>query len=144
MHLFNLFVEVVNVCVYFIAKLLLLVLKLDHANLLNLIIKLGQLLGAALAVGQLSIIRVNYLFNLSLFLSHAFSLSLLLSFSLCLCFLFSISLSLLLLLSANILVFFLRVDFTLFKIGTIVFDVLACHFEVFLWVLDLLVNDWKD
>ena len=145
MHLLDFFIEVVNVGVDIVLELLLLILQLDHFNLLHFFIKLGHLLLSTLAVSKLPIVRMNLFFNLVLFsaLSCGF-LCLLLCFSLRLfCFL-GLSLSLLLFLAALGLVLLLGIDFALFEINTILFDVPVCDIEVAFRVLNLLVNDWKD
>ena len=145
MHLLDFFIEVVNVGVDFVLELLLLILQLDHFDLLHFFIKLGHLLLSTLAVSKLPIVRMNLFFNLVLLgaLSCGF-LCLLLCFSLRLFRFLGLSLSLLLFLATLGLVLLLGIDFALFEINTILFDVRVCDIEVAFRVLNLLVNDWKD
>ena len=85
LHLLDFFIEVVNVGVNFVLELLLLILQLNHFDLLHFFIKLGHLLLSTLAVSKLPIVRMNLFFNL------VFLGTLLCSF-LCLLLCFSLSL----------------------------------------------------
>ena len=145
MHLLDFFIEVVNVGVDFVLELLLLILQLNHFDLLHFFIKLGHLLLSTLAISKLPIVRMDLFLYLVLLsaLSRGF-LSLLLSFSLLLFLSLGISCSLLLFLGALGLVLLFGINFALFQIKPILFDVLVCDIKVALWVLNFLVNDWKD
>ena len=145
MHLLDFFIEVVNVGVDFVLELLLLILQLNHFDLLHFFIKLSHLLLSTLAVSKLPIVGMNLFFNL-VFLGTLLCsfLCLLLCFSLRLFRFLGLGCSLLLFLAALGLVLLLGIDFSLFEINTILFDVSVCDIKVAFRVLNLLVNDWKD
>lgn len=87
---------------------------------------------------------MNNLLSLGFLLSGTVALSLTVSLSLRLGLALSISRCLLLLLTTDILVLFLCIDFTLLQLSAVCLNVLVCHIEVLLWVLDPLVNDRED
>ena len=87
---------------------------------------------------------MNNLLSLGFLLSGTVALSLTVSLSLRLGLALSIGRCLLLLLTTDVLILFLCIDFTLLQLGAVCLNVLVCHIEVLLWVLDPLVNDRED
>ena len=144
MHLFDLLIEFVDVGVDLVLQLSLLILKLNHLNLVHLLVQLSYLLLAALAVGQphLEGVHGDFLLVFLGVLGLATLVLLgLLGFGLFLGFL----LLLLLLAASALLVFvFFRVDFTLLQLSPVGLNVLVSDVEGFFGVLNLLINLRKD